>query len=48
MKYSIEEHYNNWVDETSEETIGAFTKNTDWKGHMVKGFIQYVLNEENK
>jgi len=47
---TIETYYNEWADliRDDEDVDDAFSTNSEWKGHMVKGFIQYIFNDLNK
>lgn len=44
---TIEEYYMEWAGEQpdDEDVDDPFTDSSEWKGHMVKGFINYILNE---
>ena len=43
----IEEYYREWTDTLNddEEVDNAFTPSSEWKGHMVKGFVKFCLEE---
>jgi len=47
MERTIEELYMEWANtlNDNEEVDNAFTPNSEWKGHAVKGFVKFCLQK---